>query len=92
MRRQLRPDAVRQPFVDGGLPVGYYTGDDSRPALRRPVEGITCSTREGGRLMQVRPGMRLRGVGCDTEVVVVSAAEPPIDVRCGEHPMARPSR
>ena len=32
------PDTVTQVAL---LPVGYYTGDDFRPAPRRPVEEIT---------------------------------------------------
>lgn len=37
--------------------------------------------------MEVRPGMRLRSIVCDTEVVIVRAAEPTVDLRCGGHPM-----
>jgi hypothetical protein len=37
--------------------------------------------------MEVRPGMRLRSVVCDTEVVVVRAPEAQVDLRCGGHPM-----
>ncbi len=37
--------------------------------------------------MEVRPGMRLRSAVCDTEIVVVRAAEAPVDLRCGGHPM-----
>jgi hypothetical protein len=34
--------------------------------------------------------MRLRSAVCDTEVVVVRAAEPSVDLRCGGHPMVAP--
>ena len=37
--------------------------------------------------MDVRPGMRLRSAVCDTEIVVVRAAEGAVDLRCGGHPM-----
>ena len=35
--------------------------------------------------MEIRPGMRLRSVVCDTEVVVVRAGEASVDLRCGGH-------
>lgn len=38
-------------------------------------------------MMDLRPGMRLRSAVCDTEVVVVRAGEPSVDLRCGGHPM-----
>jgi hypothetical protein len=31
--------------------------------------------------------MRLRSAVCETEVVVVRAGEPDVDIRCGGHPM-----
>jgi hypothetical protein len=37
--------------------------------------------------MSIRPGMRLRSAVCDTEVVVVHAPDPDVDLRCGGHPM-----
>jgi hypothetical protein len=37
--------------------------------------------------MNVKPGMRLRSAVCTTEVVVVHARDPEIDLRCGGHPM-----
>ena len=37
--------------------------------------------------MEIRPGMRLRSVVCDTEVVVVRANEASVDLRCGGHQM-----
>jgi len=37
--------------------------------------------------MNIRPGMRLRSVVCDTEVVVVHARDTEVDLRCGGHPM-----
>jgi len=37
--------------------------------------------------MTLRPGMRLRSAVCDTEVVVVKAADATADLRCGGHPM-----
>jgi hypothetical protein len=43
---------------------------------------------EGGAVVMVKPGMRLRSAVCDTEVVVVVAREPEVDLRCGGHPMA----
>ena len=38
--------------------------------------------------MSIKPGMRLRSAVCDTEVVVVHAPDPDVDLRCGGHPMA----
>ena len=37
--------------------------------------------------MIVKPGMRLRSAVCDTEVVVVVARRPDVDLRCGGQPM-----
>lgn len=37
--------------------------------------------------MALRPGLRLRSAVCDTEVVVVKAADASADLRCGGHPM-----
>jgi hypothetical protein len=37
--------------------------------------------------MKVAPGMRLRSAVCSTEVVVVAARQPEVDLRCGGHPM-----
>ncbi len=37
--------------------------------------------------MKVAPGMRLRSAVCSTEVVVVVARQPEVDLRCGGHPM-----
>ncbi|MGH9086295.1 MAG: hypothetical protein ACRDYW_12665 [Acidimicrobiales bacterium] len=37
--------------------------------------------------MDLRPGTRLRSAVCDTEVVVVRADDPSVDLRCGGHPM-----
>ena len=39
--------------------------------------------------MQVKPGTRLRSGVCDTEVIVVKAADDDIDLRCGGRPMKR---
>jgi hypothetical protein len=37
--------------------------------------------------MNVKPGMRLRSAVCSTEVVVIHAGRPDVDLRCGGHPM-----
>lgn len=37
--------------------------------------------------MKVAPGMRLRSAVCTTEVVVVAARQPEVDLCCGGHPM-----
>jgi hypothetical protein len=39
--------------------------------------------------MNVKPGMRLRSAVCDTEVVVIHAARPDVDLCCGGHPMVQ---
>jgi hypothetical protein len=36
--------------------------------------------------MQLRPGLRLFSVACDTELIVVKAPADPVDVRIGGHP------
>jgi hypothetical protein len=38
--------------------------------------------------MQLKPGMRLQSVTCDTQVMVVRAPADDVDVRCGGVPMA----
>ena len=37
--------------------------------------------------MRLAPGMRLRSAVCSTEVVVVVAREPDVELCCGGHPM-----
>ncbi|MCW0216509.1 MAG: hypothetical protein OJJ54_24430 [Pseudonocardia sp.] len=37
--------------------------------------------------MELRPGLRLKSVVCDTAVIVVRAAGGDVDLRCGGHPM-----
>ena len=37
--------------------------------------------------MELKPGLRLQSVTCDTQVVVVKAPPGDVDVRCGGSPM-----
>jgi hypothetical protein len=37
--------------------------------------------------MILKPGLRLRGAVCGTEVIVVRASDAELDLRCGGHPM-----
>ncbi len=38
-------------------------------------------------LTGIKPGTRLRSVVCDVEVIVIKAASPELDLRCGGRPM-----
>jgi hypothetical protein len=38
-------------------------------------------------MLDIKPGDRLRGIGCTTEVVVIKAARPEVEIQCGGAPM-----
>jgi hypothetical protein len=37
--------------------------------------------------LELKPGVRVRSVVCDTELIVVKSPGVPVDLRCGGHPV-----